>query len=113
VRWRDDEVRRELACAALTPRGGSSTKEEFMAKEKETIKLQSIEDLTSAHEWLFNKQRNGEIDSKSADGINTTLKGAVYLRGKLRLDYAKLLLQAKIKKVELPLMLLPELGQLT
>lgn len=83
-----------------------------MAKEhkQEDIKLRSIDDLSTAHEWLINKQRNGEIDSKTADAMNTTLKGAVYLNGKLRMDYAKLWLHAQIKKVEMPVGILPQLG---
>jgi len=61
---------------------------------------------------LFNKQVNQEVDNKTADSMNTTLKGAVYLNAKLRLDAAKLLLQARIKKVDIPQGMLPDLTQM-
>jgi hypothetical protein len=40
--------------------------------------------------------------------LNTTLKGAVYLNGKLKLDALKLYVQAEIKKIEIPKGMLPE-----
>lgn len=73
----------------------------------ENLPLRTVSDLSAAHEWLFNKQRNNEIDSKTADAMNTTLKGAVYLNAKLKLEAAKLFLAAKIKKAEIPERLLP------
>ena len=57
----------------------------------------------------INEEVNQEIDNKTADSMNTTLKGVVYLKGKLRLDAAKLMLQAQIKKADLPEGLLPDL----
>ena len=74
----------------------------------ESQPLRSVADLTKAHEWLFNAQRSGELDSKTADALNTTLKGAMYLQVKLRLDALKIFTQAAIKKVEIPSYLLPE-----
>jgi len=76
------------------------------------MSLRTIPELNAAHEWLFNKQINSEIDNKTADALNTTLKGAVYLNAKLRLDAAKMLLTAKIKKVDLPEGMLPNLTQI-
>jgi hypothetical protein len=76
---------------------------------EEKIKLRTVSDLTDAHEWLFNQQRSNAIDAKTADALNTTLKGAVYLRAKLRLDAAKIVLQAQIKKITVPDNLLPEM----
>lgn len=73
------------------------------------LKLRTIDDLTNAHEYVFNAQHKGKIDAKTADGMNTTLKGAVYLNGKLRMDAAKLFLQAEIKKVQIPAGMLPDL----
>jgi hypothetical protein len=72
------------------------------------VKLQTIPELVEAHEWLFNQQRNGLIDGKTADALNTTLKGVTYLRAKLPMDAAKLLVMARIKKIDLPSGLLPE-----
>jgi len=77
--------------------------------EQKIMKLRSIADLSDAHEWLFNRQVGNHIDSKAADAINTTLKGAVYLNAKLKLDAAKLIIQAQIKKVQLPEGMLPDL----
>lgn len=79
--------------------------------DEETMKLRTIRDLTNAHEWLFNKQRDGQIDAKTADALNTTLKGATYLNARLKLDYAKVILAAKVKKVEFPAGLLPALTE--
>lgn len=76
----------------------------------ERMKLRTIDDLTKAHEHVFNEQQNGKIDAKTADGLNTTLKGAVYLNAKLKIDAAKLFLQARIKKVEMPDGMLPDLS---
>ena len=70
--------------------------------------LRTQDDLVDAHEWLFNSQKDGRIDSKTADGLNTTLKGSVYLNGKLKLDYLKIYIQAKVKKIDLPVGFLPK-----
>lgn len=78
-------------------------------KNEPKFKLRTVSDLVAAHEWLFQQQRDGKIDAKSADALNTTLKGSVYLTAKLRLEAAKLLLMSHIKKMEVPSDLLPEL----
>lgn len=80
-----------------------------MKQDDTKLRLRTIEDLTNAHEFVFNKQKNGQIDAKTADGMNTTLKGAVYLNGKLKMDAAKLWLHAQVKKVTLPEGMLPDL----
>ena len=66
------------------------------------IKLRTIDDLSEALEWLYAQQKDSKIDAKTADALNTTIKQATYLHGKLKLDYLKLLLSAKIKKIDLP-----------
>jgi hypothetical protein len=78
-------------------------------REKKSRKLRTIEDLTDAHEYVFNQQLNGKIDDKAANALNTTLKGAVYLNGKLKLDAAKIYLRAQEKKIAIPNGMLPEL----
>ena len=78
-------------------------------KNLNQIKLRSVEDLTEAHEWLFNAQRTGTIDAKTADALNTTLKGSLYLLARLKLELAKLMIQCKIKKLQMPAGLLPGL----
>jgi len=76
--------------------------------EPKKMPLRTIADLVDAHEWLFNRQKDGGIDAKTADALNTTLKGSVYLNGKLKLDAAKILINAQIKKIDIPKGLLPE-----
>lgn len=68
----------------------------------ERIQLRTIDDLNGAVEYVYNQVRGGKLDGKTADALNTTIKQAVYLNGKLKLDYLKLMLTAKIKKIELP-----------
>lgn len=68
-------------------------------KTIEKINLKTLGDVENASEWLFNQQKDGSIDAKTADAMNTTLKGLQYMKGKLRMDYLKLILQAKIKKI--------------
>lgn len=96
-------------CAAiwreLSPSNGKR-KEKHMAEKP--IKLRTIDDLNGALEWLYTQQKEGKLDAKTADALNTTIKQASYLNGKLKLDYLKLMLTAKIKKIELPALLMLE-----
>jgi hypothetical protein len=80
-----------------------------MAKETRSaeIKLRTIGDLIDAGEWMFNRQQRGELDAKSADAMNTTLKGQSYLVAKLPMERAKLYVTARIKKIDLPPALFP------
>ncbi len=76
-----------------------------MKPKTEVVKfrsLRSVGDLTDAHERLYNQQINREIDSKAAGSINNTLKGSVYLKVKLPLEVAKLIIQARAKGINLP-----------
>ena len=73
-------------------------------------KLRSVEDLNNALEWLYEQQKTGKIDAKTADALNTTLKQMVHLNVKLRLDYLKVLLMARINKIQLPKIPMLELG---
>jgi len=69
---------------------------------KPQLKLRTIEDLRVAYEDLYNRQNAGELDAKTSDGLNTTLKGSTYLNVKLPMDLAKVYVQAAIKKVDIP-----------
>jgi hypothetical protein len=73
------------------------------------LPLRTLGDVISAQEWIFQNVQIGRIDQKTADALNTCVKGQSYLLGKLRLDVANLLVKASIKKVDLPEGLLPEL----
>lgn len=74
------------------------------------IKLRTVAQLRDAHEWLFNQQKQGGIDAKTADALNTTLKGAVYLGAALPLKALDLVIKARTKKVDIPEGMLPELA---
>lgn len=77
--------------------------------DKKPKRLREPSEISEAYEEMYEKQMAGQLDAKSVDGINTTLKGLTYLNVKLRMDYMKMIVQAKIKKVDLPKGLLPEL----
>lgn len=74
---------------------------------RERQRLKTFGEINDAQEWLFNAARDGAIDNKTADVLNTVTKGAVAIQ-KLRLDYSKLYLQAAVKKIDIPTNLLPE-----
>jgi len=74
---------------------------------KRKFRLRTIDDANDLNEWLVNKVVTGSIENKTVDAINTIIKNHFYLNGKLKLDYAKLLVQAKVKKIEIPQSLLP------
>lgn len=76
-------------------------------KEKVVMPLRTVADISDAQEWLFNSQRDGVIDTKTADGMNTTLKGVVYLKATLPLKIFEAMVRAQIKKINVPTNLLP------
>ena len=76
---------------------------------KERVQLRSVNDLIQANENLYNKHINGELDAKNLDAANTIIKSQSYLVGKLRMDYAKLVLLAQTKKLAMPDEVLPRL----
>ena len=80
----------------------------MVEKFKEPMALRTVGEIAAAHEWLFNQQKDGRIDPKTADSLNTTLKGTMYLMVKMKMDYAKLYVQSQIKKIEIPTGLLPQ-----
>lgn len=75
------------------------------------IKLRTPGDLVEANEWLMNEQRAGKIDPKTADAMNTTLKGSYQLIVKSRLDALKIVIQANVKKITVPDHLLPDFSK--
>ena len=81
----------------------------MMAKEAARVfHLRDIDGLNDAHEYVFNKQAAGQLDGKTADGLNTTLKGSVYLNVKLKMEAFKLNIMAYKAKMEVPPIMLPE-----
>ncbi len=80
------------------------------AKEAKKIPLRSLDDLVNFNEMLINQQHNGQIDSKTADAINTTVKGQKALLVDLPLQVFKLAVQAQIKKVRIDPAMFGKLG---
>lgn len=70
-------------------------------------KLRTISELNEANEYIFHQQREGRLDSKLADGMNTAVKAGIYLNVKLRMDAFKILAQTRMKKIDMPFDLLP------
>lgn len=85
-----------------------------MSKDKvevvEKQKLKTLEDIETAHEYVFNQQVSGKIDAKTADALNTTLKGSVALK-KLRLEVGKLYYLSQVKKIQIPNEMMIELAK--
>lgn len=82
-------------------------------KDRSFTPLKTVADLASAQEWLFNEQKNGMIDSRTADGLNTTLKGCMYLKATLPLKIFEAMIRASVKKVDVPQGLLPVISQIS
>lgn len=76
-------------------------------KVEPEFNLQTIEGLSDAHAYVFNRQKTGDIDPKTADSMNTTLKGLLYLQGKLKIEAAKLYILSQTKHIQIPPELLP------
>lgn len=77
---------------------------------KSKVNLRSVTDLVEFNEMLINKQQNGEIDSKTADAINTTVKGQKALLVDLPMSILKLAVQAQIKKMQIDPEMFKRLG---
>jgi len=78
-----------------------------MAVVKTDRKLRTVDDLVSAGEWMFSQQEGKNLDAKSADAMNTTLKGQRYLVVELPLQLMKLYVTAQVKKFTIPRGILP------
>jgi hypothetical protein len=65
-------------------------------------KLRTVDDISSAIENLYNRQNRNELDAKAADGLNTTIKSAIYLNVKLPMDAYKIFVTAAAKKIVIP-----------
>lgn len=79
-------------------------------KEAKRVKLRTLDDLVEFNESLINRQNNGQIDSKSADAINTTVKGQKALIVDLPMQVFKIAVQAQIKKVKIDPQIFQKLG---
>lgn len=70
-------------------------------------RLRTIGELNEANEYILHQLREGKLDGKLADGMNTAVKAGVYLNVKLRMDAFKILAQTRMKKIDMPFDLLP------
>jgi hypothetical protein len=84
-----------------------------MPEKQRPLPLRTLGDVVAAQEWVFQSVQSGRIDQKTADSLNTCVKGQSYLLGKLRVDVANLMVKAQIKKVDLPPTLLPNFEEKT
>jgi hypothetical protein len=71
------------------------------------VNLRTRGGMNDALQWVFEKQRDGQIDAKSADALNTTIKTAMELNVKLPLKAADIFFKSKLKKIEIPAGFLP------
>ena len=72
------------------------------AKELPKIPLRTLDDLKAAYELIYNQQAHGLVDGKTAEQINSTLKGQRMLILDFPAKLANIFLTAQIKKVTLP-----------
>jgi len=79
-------------------------------KEMKKINLRTLVDLVNFNESLINQQHAGKIDSKTADAINTTIKGQKALLIDLPLQVFKIAVQAQIKKVKIDPKIFTKMG---
>jgi hypothetical protein len=70
-------------------------------------RLRTVEDLIAAGEWLFHQQESRELDAKSSDAMNTTLKGQRILVVDTRMALLKMFVTAQVKKFRIPPNMLP------
>jgi hypothetical protein len=64
--------------------------------------LRTITDLMNAGEDLYNRLDSGGIDAKTADAMNTVLKGQRYFVAELPMQALKITVAAQIKKITIP-----------
>src|SRR5262245_5617976 len=98
-----DMAAREVMARVVTP----SRSRKFIMASKDDVKLRTIADLVDAGEWMFNRQRSGNLDAKAADAMNTTLKGQYQLVVGLRLKLLDIFVKSQIKKFSIPTNMLP------
>lgn len=71
------------------------------------IDLRTREGLNEAIGFVYAQQREGRIDPKTADALNTTIKTSMDLNVKLPLKLFDIVVKAKMKKVDIPAGILP------
>lgn len=70
--------------------------------EDNKISLRDAEGLSDAYEWVFNGLRSGTLESRTANAMTQTIKGATELRVKIPLKYVDMVVKARMKKIEVP-----------
>jgi hypothetical protein len=69
--------------------------------------LRTREGLNEAIGYIYEQQKAGKIDPKTADALNTTVKTSMELNVKLPLKLFDIVVKARMKKLELPGGILP------
>jgi hypothetical protein len=71
------------------------------------VDLRTRDGLNQAISWIYEQQREGKIDPKTADSLNTTIKTGMELNVKLPLKLFDIVVKARIKKIDTPQGILP------
>jgi len=79
-----------------------------MARPKK-FSLRTPSEISEGYERVFNDMIAGKIDARAGRALGTVLNGAGYLNGKLKLEAAKLYVQASNKGLDIPPEMLPDL----
>jgi len=72
--------------------------------------LRSVNGINDALEDTWEMQQAGKIDGKAADARNTTLRSAIELNVKYPLKVLDLFVKARMKKIDIPEGMLPDLS---
>ena len=71
------------------------------------LDLKSREGLNEAIAYIYEQQKEGRIDPKTADALNTTVKTSIELNVKLPMKLFDTVVKARLKKLDLPMGILP------
>lgn len=69
--------------------------------------LRTREGLNEAIEFVYQEQKDGRLDAKSADALNTTIRTSMELNVKLPMKLFDTVVKARLKKLDLPSGILP------
>jgi hypothetical protein len=71
------------------------------------VNLCTREGLNDAIQFVYEQQRDGRIDPKTADALNTTIRTSLKLNAELPLKLFDIAVKAQMKKISLPKGILP------
>lgn len=76
-------------------------------KQVKTVSLRTPEEVNNAQTEVFILVRDGKIDTKTADVLNTCLKNSTYLAAKLPMQVLDLFMRSSAKRMSIPKRFLP------